>query len=64
MQVARAADLELGQPALQAALASAPPPPERDALQAAARAGAVLHERQRAESWSYVEADGTRWARR
>lgn len=59
LQVARAADLELSREAMQAALAWLAES-ERAALQAAAARVRSYHERQRAESWSYFEADGTR----
>jgi histidinol dehydrogenase len=59
LQVGQASELELTRECLAAALAWLPDA-ERAALQAAADRVRVYHERQRAESWSYVEADGTR----
>ncbi len=63
LQAATAADLELGAQALQAALSELPQA-ERAALEAAAARIRAFHERQRGESWSYVEADGTRLGQR
>jgi len=54
-----AAALELSREALASALAWLPDD-DRAALEAAAARVRAYHERQRAESWSYVEADGTR----
>jgi histidinol dehydrogenase len=59
MTVPRAADLELPQAALRAALAALDPG-QRDALQAAAARVRAYHEHQRAQSWDVTEADGTR----
>jgi histidinol dehydrogenase len=59
LQVGQASELELTREALTAALAWLPDA-ERAALQAAADRVRAYHERQRAGSWSYVEADGTR----
>jgi histidinol dehydrogenase len=56
---ADAAALEVPREALAEALAALPQP-RRDALHAAAARVRAYHERQRAVSWSYVEADGTR----
>lgn len=53
------AALELPRAELEAALASLSAE-QRDALQTAADRVRAYHERQRAESWSYTEADGTR----
>ena len=50
--------LEIPRSEWQAALASLPVP-QRNALEAAAERVRAYHERQRADSWSYVEADGT-----
>jgi histidinol dehydrogenase len=57
-QVASAAELTLPRERLEVALAGVPPD-LRDALEAAARRIEAYHVRQRQESWSYVEADGT-----
>jgi histidinol dehydrogenase len=51
--------LELGAAELRTALAGLPAA-QRDALSAAATRIRAFHERQRAKSWSYTEADGTR----
>ncbi len=51
--------LELGAAELDAALAGLPVA-QRDALATAASRIRAYHERQRIESWSYTEADGTR----
>jgi len=59
VDVADAAALELSRDELQAALASLGRA-ERDALQAAAERVRRYHAHQLAQSWSYVEADGTR----
>jgi histidinol dehydrogenase len=59
MQADSAAALELPQSALQQALASLPAA-QRQALEAAAERVRRYHEHQRAQSWSVVEADGTR----
>ncbi len=53
------AGLELSQATLRAALDSLTVA-QREALRVAADRVRVYHERQRAESWSYEEADGTR----
>ncbi len=53
------AELELGQDALQEASAGLPPA-QRTALEQAAARIRGYHQRQRAESWDYREADGTR----
>ena len=52
------AELEIGQPELQAAL-SGLPENQREALQAAADRVRTYHEKQVMQSWSYTEADGT-----
>jgi histidinol dehydrogenase len=52
------ADLEIPAPERERALASLDPA-VRDALAAAAARIRSYHDRQRAESWSYAEADGT-----
>ncbi len=54
----RVADLEIPGPERERALAGLDPG-VRDALGAAAARIRSYHERQRAESWSYAEADGT-----
>ena len=59
LDVADAAALELPPATLHAAL-EALPREQRDALQAAAGRVREYHERQKAGSWSYVDADGTR----
>jgi histidinol dehydrogenase len=56
--VDNAADLELTQTALNAALDRIEPA-QRDALQRAAERIRAYAERQKMESWSYTEADGT-----
>jgi histidinol dehydrogenase len=57
------AALELGRDALEAAL-DAIAPAEADALRAAAERIRDFHERQRAESWQFTDADGTRLGQR
>lgn len=52
------AELEIGQPELQAALKGLPEN-QREALQAAADRVRTYHEKQVMQSWSYTEADGT-----
>ncbi len=52
------ADLELSQSALKAALATISPA-QREALEQAAERIRVYHEKQKASSWQYTEADGT-----
>jgi histidinol dehydrogenase len=59
LDVSEAAALELPQAELRRAL-DALSTPEREALQAAAARVRTYHEHQRASSWSYTEADGTR----
>jgi histidinol dehydrogenase len=63
LDVADAAALELSREELEQALAALEPA-RRDALQAAAHRVRVFHDRQRAESWSYTEPDGTRLGQR
>nr|WP_221302857.1 histidinol dehydrogenase [Quisquiliibacterium transsilvanicum] len=63
MQAHSMAELELGHEALEAALAWLQDE-DRQALEAAAARVRAFHERQRGESWSYVEADGTRLGQR
>ncbi len=58
MSVASMADLELSQEQLQAALDSLPVA-EKQALTTAAERVRAYHEKQRQDSWSYQEADGT-----
>jgi histidinol dehydrogenase len=58
LKVASVAELELTQRELQLALERAHPK-QREALTAAAARIHAFHERQRAESWRYTEADGT-----
>ena len=57
--VAAMAELELPQATLAAALNSLPEA-QRQALEAAAQRIRVYHAKQKAESWIYTEADGTR----
>jgi histidinol dehydrogenase len=52
------AALEIGGGEMEAALAGLPPA-QREALEAAAQRIRSFHERQRAESWSFTESDGT-----
>ena len=52
------ADLELSQSEMKAALAAISPV-QRDALEQAAARIRVYHEKQKASSWQYTEADGT-----
>jgi histidinol dehydrogenase len=59
VEVADARALELPRAELEAALAGLDAA-RRDALRAAADRVRDYHERQRAQSWSYVDADGTR----
>jgi histidinol dehydrogenase len=58
VEAASVADLEIPRPERERALAGLDPA-VRDALGAAAARIRSYHERQRAESWSYAEADGT-----
>ncbi len=58
MQLSDAAELELDQARLQHSL-DAIEPAQRDALQQAAQRIRAYAERQKMESWSYTEADGT-----
>ncbi|MDE1989275.1 MAG: histidinol dehydrogenase [Betaproteobacteria bacterium] len=58
LQVERAAELELPSSILQRALEGLPPG-QRRALEEAARRIRLFHERQKGESWSYTEPDGT-----
>lgn len=57
-EVAAAADLVVGPEQLQAALARIPVE-QRQALEAAAERVRSYHEKQKQDSWSYREADGT-----
>ena len=57
-EVASAADLVVGPEQLQAALARIPAE-QREALEAAAERVRSYHEKQKQDSWSYREADGT-----
>ena len=59
LDVARVADLEISQHDLGAALAGISAP-QRHALESAARRVTAYHQHQLTESWSIVEADGTR----
>ena len=59
LDVSDARALELPAAELQAALAGLPAA-QREALEAAAQRVRTYHEHQRAQSWSYTEADGTR----
>ena len=63
VRAAGVAELELPQRELAAAYSSLAAP-ERDALDAAAKRIRAYHERERAESWSFVESDGTRLGQR
>ncbi len=63
LSVARAADLEIARSEIDAALARLDAP-SREALQQAAGRVRAYHERQRASSWDYAEADGTRLGQR
>jgi len=58
VRAASAADLEIP-PAEAAAALAALPAAQRNALEAAADRVRAYHEHQRAESWSYTDADGT-----
>ncbi|MCG8439227.1 MAG: histidinol dehydrogenase [Pseudomonadales bacterium] len=57
-EVSAAADLVVGEDQLQAALARIPTE-QREALEAAAARVRSYHEKQKQDSWSYREADGT-----
>jgi len=57
------AELELPRSRLEAALAALPAT-ERDALDSAAARVRAFHERQRAQSWEYIDAEGTRLGQR
>jgi histidinol dehydrogenase len=59
LEVADPRALELPRAELEAALAGLDPA-RRDALREAAERVRAYHEHQRAQSWSYVDADGTR----
>ena len=63
VKAARVADLELGADSLQRAL-SGLDAAARGALEQAAARVRAYHERQRAASWDYAEADGTRLGQR
>ncbi len=63
IDVSEAAALEIPSAALHGAL-EALAPERRAALEAAAERVRAYHERQRAESWSYEESDGTRLGQR
>jgi histidinol dehydrogenase len=63
VRAASVSALEVSPTELEAALAGLPTP-ERDALEFAARRIRAFHERQLAESWSFIEADGTRLGQR
>lgn len=52
------AELEISQARLQQALTNIPQD-QRDALELATKRVRIYHERQKTESWSYTEADGT-----
>ncbi|HEY5995044.1 MAG TPA: histidinol dehydrogenase [Gallionellaceae bacterium] len=58
LEVSGAAALELPQSELRAAFEGLPPA-QKNALQQAAQRVTAYHEKQRMESWSYTEADGT-----
>lgn len=57
-QVSNACELEITQAQLQAALASLPQA-TREALETAAERVRSYHEKQRQDSWTYTQADGT-----
>ncbi|MCM2305921.1 MAG: histidinol dehydrogenase [Sulfuritalea sp.] len=59
LDVATMAELELPRSQLRQALDRLPPA-QRSALEAAAQRVTSYHERQKLESWSFTEADGTR----
>jgi len=59
LDVGTMAELELPRSQLQQALDRLPPA-QRSALEAAAQRVTSYHERQKLESWSFTEADGTR----
>ncbi|OIR01709.1 histidinol dehydrogenase [mine drainage metagenome] len=59
LDVGSVAELELSRAVLAAAFAGLPQV-QRDALEQAAARIRSFHQRQRAESWEYLEADGTR----
>jgi histidinol dehydrogenase len=63
LQARSMADLEVPQAKLKAALAALPAAQAAALREAAARVRA-FHERQRAESWEFTEADGTRLGQR
>ncbi|MEJ2174668.1 MAG: histidinol dehydrogenase [bacterium] len=63
LEAGSVAALEIGREALAAALDSIDPA-EGDALRAAAERIRRFHERQRAESWQFADADGTRLGQR
>jgi histidinol dehydrogenase len=63
VKAAKVSELEIPQSALQAALSGLDRAP-RDALEQAAARVRAFHERQRADSWDYAEADGTRLGQR
>ncbi|MGW8269487.1 MAG: histidinol dehydrogenase [Burkholderiales bacterium] len=63
LEAASVAELEFGPDALAAAL-DAITPDEANALRAAAERIRRFHERQRAESWQYADADGTQLGQR
>ena len=57
------ADLEMPRPRLEAAFAALPRA-QQDALRSAAARVRTFHERQKAESWEFRDADGTRLGQR
>ena len=63
VRAARVADLEIAPTAMREAF-EALPPAQRDALAAAASRVRAYHERQKASSWSFREADGTELGQR
>jgi histidinol dehydrogenase len=63
LAVKKAADLEIAPAAMQAAF-DALPPEDRDALSAAAGRIRAFHERQKADGWTFTEADGTELGQR
>jgi histidinol dehydrogenase len=63
VRATRVADLEIAPTAMRAAF-EALPPAQREALAAAASRVRAYHERQKASSWSFREADGTELGQR
>lgn len=63
MDVRSVAELEIGRPEMERALAELPAE-QRAALETAAGRIRAYHERQKASTWTYVEADGTELGQR